>query len=62
MRFTCAIFQVYAISCYTGPRYIKNRLHHNFTNRAVHNFQKKLSHTIGFDTQRLNKSTTIEKL
>ena len=30
------IVQLYAILCYTGPRYIKNRLYLNTTNWAVH--------------------------
>ena len=33
---TCVIVQLYAISCYTGPRYIKNRLHRNIIDCAVH--------------------------
>ena len=32
----CIIFQLYAVSCYTGPRYIKNRQHRNIIDRAVH--------------------------
>ena len=35
---TCVIVQLHAISCYTGPRYIKNSLYLNVIDQSVHNF------------------------
>ena len=57
---TCVIFQLHAISCYTVPRYIKNRLYPNIIDRAVQNLSlKKSSLAIGFNTSRLNENTFV---
>ena len=57
---TYVIFQLYAISCYTRPRYIKNHLYLKVIDRAAHNFPMKNSFLdIGLDTQRLYKITHV---